>query len=164
MNSSLPGAIRAVRTAALSALLFAAAASAQTAAASTAGTDLATYADRLFTETYPADEPGAAVLIVQDGKTVLRKGYGMANLELGVPIQPEMVFEIGSVTKQFTAAAILKLAERGKLALEDDVTQAPPRLPRPTARRSRSSTCSPTPRASRATPACRSGRRGSAKT
>ncbi|MFP5287370.1 MAG: serine hydrolase, partial [Thermoanaerobaculia bacterium] len=51
---------------------------------------------------------------------VLRKGYGMANLELGVPVEPDMVFKLGSVTKQFTAAAILMLAERGKLRLEDD--------------------------------------------
>jgi D-alanyl-D-alanine carboxypeptidase len=126
MTSSLPGAIRSVRTAALSALVLVAAA---TSAQAAGKTDLASYADRLFTETYPADEPGAAVLIVHDGETVLRKGYGMANLELEVPIRPEMVFEIGSVTKQFTAAAILKLAEQGKLALEDDVRKHLPGYP-----------------------------------
>lgn len=91
--------------------------------------DLASYADKLLAEAYPAGEPGAAALVVKDGKTVLRKGYGLANLELGVPIQPDMVFEIGSVTKQFTAAAILMLAERGLLSVEDDVTRHLPDYP-----------------------------------
>ncbi len=91
--------------------------------------DLAAYADKLLTETYPAGEPGAAVLVVKDGKTVLRKGYGLANVELGVPIQPDMVFEIGSVTKQFTAAAILMLAERGLLSVDDEITRHLPGYP-----------------------------------
>ena len=78
----------------------------------------------LFLEkTYPANEPGAAVLAVKDGKIILRKGYGMANLELGIPIKPEMVFRIGSITKQFTAVAIMKLAEEGKLSINDDITK-----------------------------------------
>ena len=91
--------------------------------------DLAAYADELLTRTYPAGEPGAAVLVVKDGKTVLRKGYGLANVELGVPIQPDMVFEIGSVTKQFTAAAILMLAERGLLSVDDEITKHLPDYP-----------------------------------
>jgi CubicO group peptidase (beta-lactamase class C family) len=53
----------------------------------------------------------------------------MANLELGVPIRPEMVFRVGSVTKQFTAMAILELAEQGKLTLGDDITQYLPDFP-----------------------------------
>src|ERR1700755_1331546 len=68
--------------------------------------DLVRYADQLFAKAYPADEPGAAVLIAKGGKPLLRKGYGMANLELGVPIQPDMVFEVGSITQQFTPSAI----------------------------------------------------------
>jgi len=91
--------------------------------------DLAAYADKLLTDAYPATEPGAAVLVVKDGKTVLRKGYGLANLELGVPIQPDMVFEIGSVTKQFTAASILMLAERGLLSVDDEITKHLPDYP-----------------------------------
>src|SRR5262252_10489553 len=71
--------------------------------------------DRMFAEAYPASGPGAAVLVVQDGRPVLRKGYGMAELELGVPISPDMVFRVGSVTKEFTAACILKLVEEGRL-------------------------------------------------
>jgi beta-lactamase family protein/uncharacterized protein DUF3471 len=81
--------------------------------AAVSNAELARYADQLFSRAYPAGEPGAAVLVAQDGQVLLRKGYGMANLELGVPIQPDMVFEIGSITKQFTAAAILR--EGGKL-------------------------------------------------
>ncbi|HYG65844.1 MAG TPA: serine hydrolase, partial [Thermoanaerobaculia bacterium] len=85
--------------------------------------------DRFLTETYPAAEPGAAVLVMKDGEVLLRKGYGMANLELGVPITPDMVFELGSVSKPFTATAILMLAERGKLSIEDDVTRHLPGFP-----------------------------------
>jgi len=80
-------------------------------------------------KTYPANEPGAAVLAVIDGKVILRKGYGMANLELGVPIKPEMVFRIGSITKQFTAVAIMKLAEEGKLSVTDDIKKYLPDYP-----------------------------------
>src|SRR3954453_14136500 len=97
--------------------------SAQAAASKTSNDDLARYADQLFSQTYPANEPRAAVLVMKDGQVVLRKGYGMANLELGVPIQPDMVFEIGSITKQFTAASILLLQERGKLSVNDEVTK-----------------------------------------
>ena len=74
--------------------------------------------DELIEETYKADEPGAAVIVVKEGATVYRRGRGMANLELGVPIQPDMVFRIASLTKQFTAVAVLMLAEQGKLAVE----------------------------------------------
>ena len=69
------------------------------------------------------------MLVQKDGRTVLRKGYGMANLELGVPASPENVFEIGSITKQFTAAAILLLQERGKLRVEDPITKYLPDFP-----------------------------------
>lgn len=58
------------------------------------------------------------MLIARDGQVLLRKGYGLASLELGVPLEPDMVFPVGSITKSFTAAAILLLAERGQLALE----------------------------------------------
>ncbi|HXG65930.1 MAG TPA: serine hydrolase [Blastocatellia bacterium] len=83
----------------------------------------------LLEKTYKADEPGAAVIVVKDGKTIFRKGYGKANLELGVPIEPDMIFRIGSITKQFTAVAILMLAERGKLSLDDDFTKYLPDYP-----------------------------------
>lgn len=103
--------------------------SAQAAASKTSNDDLARYADQLFSQTYPADEPGAAVLVMKDGQVVLRKGYGMADLELGVPIQPDQVFEIGSITKQLTAAGIFLLVDEGKLALEDEITKHLPDYP-----------------------------------
>ena len=123
MNRQLPG--RRLLAAALAILAFAALPTCSPAQES----DLAVYADKLLAEAYPAGEPGAAALIVKDGKTVLRKGYGLANLELGVPIQPDMVFEIGSVTKQFTAASILLLAERGLLSVDDEITKHLPDYP-----------------------------------
>lgn len=91
--------------------------------------DLARSVDELFSRTYPASGPGAVVLIKKDGQVLLRKGYGMANVELGVPIEPGMVFDLASVTKQFTAAAILMLQERGKLSVEDDITKYLPDYP-----------------------------------
>ncbi|HWM95162.1 MAG TPA: serine hydrolase [Thermoanaerobaculia bacterium] len=91
--------------------------------------EIARYADQLFSQAFPAGEPGAAVLVAKDGKVLLRKGYGMANLELGVPIQPDMVFKIASVTKQFTATAILMLQERGKLSVDDEITKYLPDYP-----------------------------------
>ena len=74
-------------------------------------------------------QPGIAALVVQDNKTCFRAGYGMANVELGVSIRPEMVFRIGSITKQFTSAAILMLMERGKLDVSDPITKFLPDYP-----------------------------------
>jgi CubicO group peptidase (beta-lactamase class C family) len=66
---------------------------------------------------------------MKDGQQVFRTGYGMANLELGVPITPEMVFRLASVTKQFTAVATLMLIEQGLLALDDPITRFWPDYP-----------------------------------
>lgn len=85
--------------------------------------------DRLLSPRFPVDGPGAAVVLVKDGRIIFRKGYGMANLELKTPMQPDMVFEIGSLTKQFTSTAILMLAEQGKLALDDDLHKYLPDYP-----------------------------------
>lgn len=62
-------------------------------------------------------------MVYQNGKTILKKSYGYANLELAAPMPENAIFEIGSVTKQFTAAAILKLVEAKKLSLEYDFTK-----------------------------------------
>ncbi|MGD2116625.1 MAG: serine hydrolase [Acidobacteriota bacterium] len=112
-------------------LLAAAPAPAQTAPASA---DLATRLDTLFTETYPSDGPGAAVLIERGDQIVLRKGYGLADVELGVPIAPDMVFRLGSITKQLTAAAVLLLVDEGKLALDMPLGEALPDYEGPAAR------------------------------
>ena len=83
--------------------------------------------DAIVKETYANEnEPGAAVLVVVDGKPVLRKGYGVADMESGAKITPEHVFRIGSVTKQFTAVAILQLVEQGKVKLDDPITKYVP--------------------------------------
>lgn len=65
--------------------------------------------------------PGVALVVVQDGKPVKTAAYGLCNLELNVPVKPETVFEIGSITKQFTAAGIMMLAEEGKLSVDDKI-------------------------------------------
>ena len=85
--------------------------------------------DQKISETYPADGPGVAVLVVKGGKVLYRKGYGKANLEMDLPMKPEYVFRIGSITKQFTACAILQLAEAGKLSLSDPITRFIPDYP-----------------------------------
>jgi CubicO group peptidase (beta-lactamase class C family) len=69
------------------------------------------------------DQPGAAVLVMEKGKTLLRQGYGVSNMETGLPLQPDMVFRIGSITKQFTSTAILKLVQEGKISLQDEITR-----------------------------------------
>jgi CubicO group peptidase (beta-lactamase class C family) len=91
--------------------------------------EIASDLDAIASSYYPATEPGAAVLVMKDGEILLRKGYGLADLEQGIPIEPNMVFRIGSVTKQFTAAAILLLEEEGKLSVEDDLRKHLPDFP-----------------------------------
>ena len=78
---------------------------------------------------YNSQTPGAAVAIVKDGKIVLRKGYGMADLDHDIPIIPQTVFNIASVSKQFTAFAIYLLASEGSISLEDDVRKYITELP-----------------------------------
>jgi CubicO group peptidase (beta-lactamase class C family) len=85
--------------------------------------------DQMLVSAFHPDAPGAAVLVVRGGTVILRKGYGMADLELGVPMDPADVFPICSVTKQFTAVAVLQLAEAGKLMLTDDLHQFVPDYP-----------------------------------
>lgn len=79
--------------------------------------------DVLLNELFSKDGPGGVALVVKDGKTIYRKAFGMANLELGVKMKPENVFRIGSITKQFTATAIMQLIEQGKIKLDDDITK-----------------------------------------
>src|SRR5262249_35619208 len=74
--------------------------------------------DAVFARFHRDDSPGCAVGASIDGSTVLSAGYGMADLEHGAPITPETIFEPGSVTKQFTATAVLLLAQQGKLSLD----------------------------------------------
>ena len=67
--------------------------------------------------------PGVALAVVKDGKVVLARGYGLANIEHQVPVKPETIFQSGSTGKQFTATAVMMLVEEGKLGLEDKITK-----------------------------------------
>lgn len=84
--------------------------------------------DSLFTE-FDSGTPGAAVGIYQDGIPIYEKGYGMARLESASPIMPSTIFRIASVSKQFTAFAVLLLAYEGKLNLDDDIRSYLPYVP-----------------------------------
>mgnify|MGYP001188771083 CR=1 FL=1 len=85
--------------------------------------------DKMLLEQFKPDETGCAALVAKDGQVIYTRAFGMANLELNVPMQPDMVFRIGSITKQFTAVAILQLMEQGKLSLQDDITKFIPDYP-----------------------------------
>lgn len=89
---------------------------------------LAGKVDQMFSQ-YNADTPGVAVAVVKNGKLILAKGYGMANLEYDVAITPQTVFHVASVSKQFTAFAVYLLASQRKLALTDNVRKYIPELP-----------------------------------
>jgi CubicO group peptidase (beta-lactamase class C family) len=73
--------------------------------------------------------PGLSLAIIKDGRIVLAKGYGFANVEHKVPVKPETVFQSGSVGKQFTATAVMMLIEEGKLSLDDKITKYFPDAP-----------------------------------
>src|SRR5689334_1289506 len=92
---------------------------ASVAAASTVPAQL----DAILKDYGRADAPGASVLVALDGKVLYRKAFGLANLEERTPITTATNFRLASVTKQFTAAAVLLLAERGKLSLDDPLTR-----------------------------------------
>lgn len=72
---------------------------------------------------------GMAVAVVKGRDTLLMKGYGFADLENQVPATPQTVFRIGSVTKQFTSAAVMQLVEQGKVSLDDDMSKYIPKYP-----------------------------------
>lgn len=91
--------------------------------------DLALVADSIFARWSSTHSPGCAVGVSRAGELLLQRGYGMANLETGTPITPATIFESGSVAKQFTAAAVLLLAQDGKLSLDDPVRKFFPELP-----------------------------------
>ena len=76
------------------------------------------------------DHFSGSILIARDGKVLFSRGYGMANLELDVPNTPQTKFRLGSITKQFTAMAILILQERGKLNVQDKVKKYLPDAPK----------------------------------
>ncbi len=85
--------------------------------------------DRIFERWNRSNAPGCAIGVAVEGKPVLVRAYGMANLESGIRLRPDTVFESGSVAKQFTAAAIALLCQDGKLSLDDPVRKHVPELP-----------------------------------
>jgi CubicO group peptidase (beta-lactamase class C family) len=87
--------------------------------------------DTLLTKEFPADGPGAAILVLRDGKIVVEKGYGVAHLDPNRPITPTTNFDLASMSKQFTALAVMLLADRGKLSFDDDVRKYLPELAAP---------------------------------
>lgn len=85
--------------------------------------------DKIFAAEFKTHEPGGVVLIAQKQQIIYKKAFGLANLELNVPMREEMVFNIASQTKQFTAVAVLQLMEQGKLSLQDDIAKYLPDYP-----------------------------------
>src|SRR5271155_2149429 len=73
--------------------------------------------------------PGLALLVSRDGQVIRAQGYGLANVELRVPVTPETIFQSGSVGKQFTATAVMMLVEQGKIGLDDPLTKYFPDAP-----------------------------------
>jgi CubicO group peptidase (beta-lactamase class C family) len=85
--------------------------------------------DKVFEKWDKTDSPGCALGIYKDGHVIYERGYGMANLNDDVVITPATVFHVASMSKQFTAASIILLAQQGKLSLDDDVHKYVPELP-----------------------------------
>lgn len=85
--------------------------------------------DQLFEAWDKPDSPGCAMAVIRDGGIVYQRGYGMADLEHDVKLTPASVFHVASMSKQFTAAAILLLAQDGRLSLDDQVKQYVPEMP-----------------------------------
>jgi CubicO group peptidase (beta-lactamase class C family) len=85
--------------------------------------------DKLLTKEFHQSQPGCEVLVAKHGQIIFKKAYGSANLELNVPLTPAMVFNLASITKQFTAVAILQLVEQGKISLHDSLQKFIPDFP-----------------------------------
>ena len=92
-------------------------------------TDAAARVDSIFARWNTKTTPGCAVGVSRDGRSILERAYGMADLEHDVAATPATIYEAGSVSKQFTAAAVILLAQQGKLSLDDDVRQHVPEVP-----------------------------------
>lgn len=91
--------------------------------------DLAQEVDPIFAAYNQARSPGCSLGVIRDGRFAYRKSYGAASLELGVPLSPQSVFYVGSVSKQFTAASVVLASEQGLLSLDDNVRKYIPELP-----------------------------------
>jgi D-alanyl-D-alanine carboxypeptidase len=102
---------------------------AQDVQSSAVGSELEQEISAFLTQLYPDDEPGISVILAKGDEILYRNGHGMANLEHNISISPEMVFRLGSLTKQMTTASIMMLAEEGLLQVDDPITQYFPNYP-----------------------------------
>jgi CubicO group peptidase (beta-lactamase class C family) len=84
--------------------------------------------DSVFSEFNRAGSPGCALGVARDGEFLYKRGYGYANLDWDIPITPTTAFYVGSLSKQFTAAAIILLSQEGKLSLDDDIRDYLPEM------------------------------------
>ena len=85
--------------------------------------------DQIFSVFDKPGSPGCSLGVIRDGSFVYRKAYGLGTLEIGVPLSPQSVFYMGSVSKQFTAASVVLAEEQGYLSLDDNVRKYIPELP-----------------------------------
>lgn len=85
--------------------------------------------DKIIAEQFKPNDPGCVALVAENGKIIYQRAYGMADIELNVPMKMDMVFRLGSISKQFTAISILQLMEKGKLGLQDQITTHVPDYP-----------------------------------
>jgi CubicO group peptidase (beta-lactamase class C family) len=85
--------------------------------------------DALFKRWNKPDSPGCVLGVVKDGELIHKRGYGMADLERKIPMAPSTVFNIGSISKQFTAACIALLVQQGKISLDDNIRKYVPEIP-----------------------------------
>ena len=90
--------------------------------------DTSVRVDKVFAQFDKATSPGCALAVIKDGQIIYKRGYGMADLDHDIPIKSDTVFHVASVSKQFTAMAILLLAKQGKLSLDDEVRKHIPEL------------------------------------
>jgi CubicO group peptidase (beta-lactamase class C family) len=102
---------------------------AQQPAAASAPDTTAREVDRVFAAWRDTEGPGCALGVSSKGRVVYERGYGMANLETGTPIRPSSIFHVASVSKQFTAMAIMLLARDGKLSVDDNIRKYLPEIP-----------------------------------
>jgi CubicO group peptidase (beta-lactamase class C family) len=84
--------------------------------------------DKVFAEWDNITTPGAALAVIKDGKIIYERGYGMAKIEDGIVMTPQKIFDIGSTSKQFTAACLAMLIRQGKVGLEDDIRKYFPEM------------------------------------
>lgn len=122
--------------------------------AQTPALDIGNRVDALAQKVLSRPVAGISVAVARDGKVVLARGYGMANVEHSVAVTPETVFHIDSISKNILAGVLLQLVDEGKLNLDDDVTRYVPEGPRKDVG-SRCDNCSITPQAFTASRPCR---------